>query len=357
MPLPIVGLGSTLAGRLTGNLPGQFSAPNPPATAPVANQPVAPVPPTQAPSPSSSTAAPGNPETNPNAAPPTLPTVGALAPVFIVKDSTSNAVKQYPLSTEADYRTLVVELSVAATSGATAIPATDILTAVPAFNILDSNGYRVKLVPSRDFYSMYQRYSRYHDTLSTTELTGTASTQVTASATYEIPGCRLSRAQGPFTIEVTTASASGFSADCTALTVTYTISAIPGQTGGVSLNTISATLNPQPVASGVSDLSPTAPIQGKALDEFVLTGLTSNTADVSYWSIILNGTLVSNRADSGALVAMAQGRMNGTIPTGTMYLCFALGTQIAFNRSSHLWANYGSAPATTGVSALYVWYS
>lgn len=356
MPFPVLGPGGLLASKVTAFRPGGYAV-NSPSNAPVANQPVVPSPPTQAPRPSASTSAPANPEVDPSAAPPTLPTVGAQAPVFIVEDTASNAVRQYPLSTEADYRTVVIELTVAATSGTTAIPATDILTAVPAFNILDSNGYRIKLVPSRDFYSMYQRYSRYHDTLATTTLTGTASTQVTKSAVYEIPGCRLSRPQGPFTLEVTTASPSAFSADCTALSVTYSISAIPGQTGGVSLNTISATLNPQPVADGVSDLSPAAPIQGKALDEFVLTGLTSNAADVTYWSIILNGTLVSNRADSGALVAMAQGRMNGTIPTGTMYLCFALGTQIAFNRSSHLWANYGTAPATSGVSALYVWYS
>ena len=349
-----VGLGSQFASRFPTI---SKTSSNSPGSAPVANQPIAPSPPTQAPHPSTSTAAPGNPETNPNAAPPTLPTVGAKAPVFIVTDTANNAVRTYPLSTEADYRTLVIELTVAATSGTTAIPATDILNAMPAFNIIDPNGYRIKLVPVTDFYSMYQRYSRYHDTLTVTKLTGTASTQVTVSANYEIPGCRLSQAQGPFTLEVTTASASGFSSDCTALSVTYTISAVPGQTGGVSLNTISATLNPQPTANGVSDLSPAAPIQGKALDEFVLTGLTSNTADVTYWSIILNGTLVSNRADSGALVSMAQGRMNGTIPGGTMYLCFALGTQIAFNRSSHLWANYGSSPATSGVRALYVWYS
>ena len=349
-----VGLGSQFASRFPTI---SKTSSNSPGSAPVANQPIAPSPPTQAPHPSTSTAAPGNPETNPNAAPPTLPTVGAKAPVFIVKDTTSNAVKTYPLSTEADYRTLVIQLTVAATSGTTAIPATDILKALTAFNVIDPNGYRIKFNPVVDFYSMYQRYSRYHDTLTVTELTGTASTQVTTTATYEIPGCRLSRPQGPFTIEVTTASASGFSSDCTALSVTYTISAIPGETGGVSLNTISASLNPQPVASGVSDLSPAAPIQGKALDEFVLTGLTSNTADVTYWSIILNGTLVTNRADSAALVGMAQSRMNGTIPTGTFFMCFALGTQIAFNRSSHVWANYGSSPATSGVTALYIWYS
>ena len=352
MPLPF-GLSPSIAAVKSGT-----TAANIPSKAPVANQAVPSVTPVQAPVPSASTSAPGNPETNPLAAPPTLPSVGALAPIFVTSDSATGAVtRQYALSTEADFKNLVIEVTATVTADATGFGATDILTALSSFNVLDSNGYRIKLVPTTDFYSMYQRYSRYHDTLTKSTVTGTASSQTSATATYEIPGCRLSRAQAPFTIEVNSAAASAFGAHCTALTTSWKIWAVPGQTGGVSLNAISATLNPQPVANGVSDLSATAPITGKALDEFVLTGLTSNTADITYWSVILNGTLVTNRADSAALTTMAQGRMNGTIPTGTLYLCFSLGTQIAFNRSSHLWANYGASPATSGVNALYVWYS
>ena len=329
----------------------RVNAPQGPAVLP-ANAPLQPIPTAAAP-----TASIPSPETNPQASSPTLPNVGANAEVFVVQDSSNAAaVKSYPLTTEANFKSLVVTLTAAATSGATAIPATDILVALPAFNILDTNGYRIKLNPIRDFYSLYQRYSRYHDVITPVLLTGTANQQVTVTGTYELVGCRLDQLQGPFTLEVTYGANTVFGSDCTALTTTVAISAIPGLTGGVSLNAVTSTLNPQPIANGVTDLSPTAPITGHALDEFVISGLTSNVNDVSYWQVILNGLLVTNRASSASLVSRAQGRMNGTIPSSVLYMCFSLGTQIAFNRSSHLWANYGTNPATSGVSALYIWY-
>ena len=304
-------------------------------------------------------AVPANPETVPQASAPTLPSVGASAAEVIYRNTITGA-STTPISipTTQDYKSLVIRMDVTVTSGTTAVPKTDILKALSNLEIQNSSGDTVKIIPTTDFYALYQRYSRYHSALSTTYITGTASTAVTSSATYVLPGFRLSQSGGPYTLVLTTPSATGgFGSDATDLSTLFTISVIPGLTGGVSIHAFNTTLNPQPVANGLSDLAPSFPFQGVALDELYLSNLTLNTADVSYWSIILNNQLVSNRVYSSDLVSQAQDRMTGTIPSGTLYLCFPLGTQIALNRSSHLWANYGSNPATSGVTATAVWYA
>lgn len=305
------------------------------------------------------TAAPANPETNPSAPAPTLATLGERAPEVIYRGTVTGAgVLPISLPTTSDYRTLVIRMDVSVTSGATAVPATDILNALSNLEVDDPSGKIVSLTPVEDFYALYLRYSRYHSSLVPTKLTGTASSEVTVSASYELPGFRISQSGGPYTLVLTTPTAAGgFGANATALSTLFTITAVPGLTGGVTFHAIHATLNPQLVAGGYSDYAPTFPFQGMPLDELYLTGLTSNTQDVSFWSIILNGTLVTNRVYSSDLVAQAQGRMTGTIPSGTLYLCYPLGTQIALNRSSHLWASMGTNPATSGVSATAVWYA
>lgn len=310
----------------------------------------------QATAPTSS--APANPETVPQAPAPTLPTVGGSGPEVIFRETvTGAATTPISIPTTQDYKSLIIRMDVTVTSGTTAVPKTDILNALSKLEIQNASGDIVNIIPTTDFYAIYQRYSRYHQALSTTYITGTASTAVTVSATYNLPGMRLDQSGGPYTLVLTTPSATGgFGSDATALSTLFTISVVPGLTGGVSMHAYNVTLNPQPVASGLSDLAPTFPFQGAALDELYFSNLTSNTADIEYWSIILNGTLVSNRVYSSALVSQAQDRMTGTIPSGTLYLCYPLGTQLVLNRSSHLWANYGTSPATSGVTATAIWY-
>lgn len=373
--VPVGGIGSRLAqkfhpttARAPGSVPSNVSSIagnlKPTSVAGMsANQPVQPVLINQSmpqkvayqPPPS---AAPANPETVPQAASPTLPTLGAGAAEVIYRATVSgSAVTPITIPTTNDYKTLIIRMDVSATSGTTAIPATDILNALSNLSLDDPSGQIVNLTPVDDFYPFYLRYSRYHSALTKTTLTGTASTQVTVSATYELPGFRLSQSGGPYTLNLTTPSASTFSSDCTALSTLFTVSVVPGLTGGVTVHAINSTLNPQPVASGYTDYAPTFPFQGQALDELYFSGLTSNTADVEFWSITLNGQLVSNRIYSSELVAQAQGRMTGTIPSSNLFLCYGLNTQIALNRSSHLWASFGSSPATSGVTATAVWYA
>ena len=268
------------------------------------------------------------------------------------------AVTPIAIPTTSDYKTMVIRMDVTVTSGATAVPATDVLNALSNLELVNPSGQTVSITPNADFYALYLRYSRYHSALAKTTITGTASTAVTVSATYELPGFRIAQAGGPYTLNLTTPTATGgFGKDATDLSTLFTITLVPGQTGGVSIHAVNSTLNPQLVANGYVDYAVNFPFQGQALDELYFSGLTSNATDVEFWSIILNGMLVTNRVYSSDLVAQAQGRMTGTIPTGTLYLCYPLGTQLALNRSSHLWASIGASPATSGVTATAVWYA
>jgi hypothetical protein len=307
---------------------------------------------------------------NPRAAAPLLASQAAAGQIYQVKDSvTGAATKSYSMSNEADAISITFTITANLTTGNTTTAATtDVLNAISELKLYGQGGLLVDIQPSLsgagsttgegDFYQLFQRYSPYHAQLAVTSINvATTATTVTVTGSYDIPWA-LPAALGPYTMQVSYAAATAFTVGST-LTTNFEVSLNSGDAGGVAMHAIFATQAAQPSESGVIDLSPIAPIQDVTLDECVITGNTTNTSDIAFAYISVNGKEVAPNVTGAQLVAVANAQMSHALYTDTVFLCFGLKTQIAFGRTSHTLVHYNSsaAPATSGVRELYVWFA
>lgn len=266
--------------------------------------------------------------------------VNAQGSGFQLKETFSGGdVATRVLTTDSDWIGMVLGITVTPTGNTST--STDILTALGQLQILDKDGSAILCNPSVDFYDFAQRFTPTH--IRPSVVNSDAATAV--SGTYYVP-FNLPLEYGPYTIIQNFADASSFGTSTTAISTSYELQLIPGVAPYETRFSYS-NLPFTPASDGVNDLAPLATIQEHNLDELFLSGLTSNTADISFMTISSAGNMIANRVTSGYLVTKANAIMNSTLPTTELFPLLALGTSIQLGRSSHLYMNWGSSPSSS----------
>ncbi len=251
----------------------------------------------------------------------------------------AGAVDTRALTQDGDYVSMIVGLAVTATGNTATV---DILNALSRIDFIAKNGPVISLVPNPDFYQIAQRFSEYHTKPTVAQVTG--ATQV--SATYKVDGINMPETYGPYSIQITVNSASGFSASTTALSVVFTLSFVIGTAPKLTRYVFSGF----PVAvsaNGTSDLSPVAAIQDIPLVELFISGLTSNTADISFLELTNSQGAPAPRITATDLVARANSMMVTNLDSDKLFPLMAMGMNLTLSRTNHTYFNWGATPSST----------
>jgi hypothetical protein len=268
----------------------------------------------------------------------------ATSSIFLASDTvtstTASVVRQYPVTADGDIIATQFDFSVTPT-GNTATTG-DMLTAVNEIGIYDSTGEIMKINPIPDIYDLVQRFSPQH--VRPTPTTLNAANQVNFSV--KLFGISLPVSGGPYTFYVTSNPASSVGTGTTSVTLSYAIRAVLGDAKRKS-HFVPSQLPATPVANGILDLAPLAPIQDVDLTELFISGLTSNLADINYIDANSLGNIIATRVSSGALVAADNAQMLSPLPSTEIFPLLALDTNLALGRASHFYLNWGASPSST----------
>ena len=271
----------------------------------------------------------------------------ANLPVADAQSTSFQMTKAYTLSTATITDTVVLNLeedvigfSVTATVALTGNTNTtsDQLSAFPAWQVLGPDGVEMNILPAPDFYMLEQRFSPLHVLPSTVNLNGTTAT----SGTYLVYGISLPKG-GNYNLLLSINPYTSIGTATTGGTVTITLDAILGKTGGKISRYLYSGLPFTPSANGVNDLAPVAPIQDTDLTELFISGLTSNTADISY----IQTSKVGARILPSTLVAKANAAMISALPSTELFPLFSLQTDLNIGRGAHFLIQWGASPSSS----------
>lgn len=242
-----------------------------------------------------------------------------------------------PLNLEDDAIGLQISLTVALT-GNTSTTA-DQLLSLAVWQLIGPDGIEMNILPAPDFYQLEQRFSPLHVKPTVVALNGTTAT----SGTYLIYGINLPKSRGTYTLLPQIQAAAAITASTTGGTVTVTVDAILGDAGGKISHYVFSNLPFTPSASGVNDLAPVAPIQDTDLTELFISGLTSNTADISF----IQTTKAGGRILPSTLVAKANSQMITALDADKLFPLFSLATDLNIGRGAHFYVQWGTSPSNT----------
>lgn len=273
-------------------------------------------------------------------------TTGAGSGVMVFQNYNFNAFgasNVWALPTDSDWVAAVWTVTVSASSASVT---TDVLASLGGSNngieFIGPEGPIITQDPVPDFYLFYQRFGQFGQALTATTV-ASATVTTSATATYYVP-MNLPKAKGPYSVVVTTASSF---ASAATISVNVTLNLVPGTCPNGARTRYKPTSLPfTPGANGTNDLSTVATIQGPVLDELFLTGLTSNTADISFLQIESQGYSMTPRIASSVIVARDAAALSGTLNSTYLYPMLAFGTGMIFGRDAHFYMTFGASPSS-----------
>lgn len=218
----------------------------------------------------------------------------------------------------------------------------DQLTAFTIWQLLGPSGVDMVFQPTPDFYMFSQRFGPNHVKPTVVDLNGTTAT----TGYYAVYGINLPALAAPnhYSMIVGINPYTSIGTSTTGGTVTITMEAIAGDAQGVTSHSAFSSLPFTPAANGTNDLVPVAPVQDIDLTEMFISGMTSNIADVNFFSSttlgvhILPTTLV--QADNAVLPGT-------TMDTDKIYPLLALGVNLNLTGGTHFFAYWGSSPSSS----------
>ena len=271
----------------------------------------------------------------------------ASATAFLTKDSLSDSQsKAYVLPELGDYVAMTMDLTVTPTGNTSTT--TDILSAIDYLEFV-AGGTIMKVRPT-DLYDITQRFNQFGKRPSVTD----SNSATAVSASYKFEGLSLPVNRGPYTLIVNTVAASAFGTSTTALSVAYTISFVIGATEGHRSRFVYTSWpGGAPSASGVADIASIASIQNVPLTELFITGMTSNTADISTIQIQSQGNAVTNRETSSAIVARCNSLLTSDLQSTELFPLLGLGTDLTLGRGAQFLVNFGASPSSSMYLGFY----
>jgi hypothetical protein len=282
---------------------------------------------------------------------PTSTNAGSAVTVVQTGALSAGAQITQPISDDGDYVGMVVTETVVSASQT---GATDILGALGTWTFIGPDGAIITMQPNPDFYLFSQRLSEFGTICGTTSTSVTTVSQ-TVTGSYYVP-INLPQSGGPYTLIIVLASTLGSGAlTSVATTVSLKLGTAPNRTR-YQYTSFPFT----PGNNGSNDFSPVAPIQDQAMDEIFLTGLTATAglagyqAAISFIQVQSLGSTVATNEYVAALVGKQAASLTTAVPTGYLYPCLALNTQITLGRSGHFWFYWGAtAPTTARIGLLW----
>lgn len=218
----------------------------------------------------------------------------------------------------------------------------DAVNAIDHIQLATAQGMIKAIIPGTFIKINFLRFSS-----NKTNLTSTTGTSSPITVTVPIVGLRLPRTYGPWQLTVFYAAYTniGFTG-ATGATMANHIIGYYGSAGGKISRYLNQVL---PLSSGTNMIQTNSVPQNVPIAELFISGL-ANQTDITQLLLQTNGQIIEPNVSGAFLVARAQERLIGTLPTGQLLLLPT--TQFTLNSSSE----FQITDSQSDPGSAFVWY-